>query len=271
MVATSVLPSPVSSSAMQRLWMAMPPTICTSNWRWPIARLAASRTRANASTSRLLSESPCRARSRRPWARALQLFGAQNLIERLECVDPFDQNGVAAQPAGMGRSGELLNSIQPRWAKATGHGVSYSSSVWHHGESPGTALFHQFDRARGTRAQTLRYLTGQDRRRLSRYRRFRVDVGRDPDGRSERLVGAMADRCRCRTDVLEPASSKTPSNRPAPEIERGWSLPSGGVSPTFPRRWASPGFSAPGASPHRIAAPSALSTNKPALGRNRSR
>ena len=99
MVATSVLPSPVSSSAMQRLWIAMPPTICTSNWRWPIARLAASRTRANASTSRLLSESPWRALNRRPWARAFSSSAVQNLIHRLECIDPFDQDGSNG-PAG---------------------------------------------------------------------------------------------------------------------------------------------------------------------------
>ena len=176
---------------MQRLWMAMPPTIWTSNWRWPIARLAASRTRANASTSRLLSESPCRARIRRPWARDLQLVGAEDLVERLECVDPIDQNRVTAQPAGMGRSGELLNSIQPRWAQATGHGVSFSPSVWHHDESPGTTLFHQFDRRGAPALETLPYYNGtRSAAIIPRSSRFgRASRGPDGSFRSRSWVG----------------------------------------------------------------------------------
>ena len=146
----------------------------------------------------------------------LQLFGDSGPRERLERVDAIDQHGITAQPAGMGRPGQLLNSIQPRWAKATGHGVSFSSSVWHHDESPGTALFHQIDRAErraepfpsnGTRSRRLsepnavtsalrRFQTSHEfpdnspksanpnpnPNRRHRFRRAEEKRGRDPEG-----------------------------------------------------------------------------------------
>ena len=40
---TRVLPSPVFISAIQPKCRAAPPISCTSKWRWPITRLAASR------------------------------------------------------------------------------------------------------------------------------------------------------------------------------------------------------------------------------------
>ena len=117
MVATSVLPSPVSSSAMQRLWIAMPPTICTSNWRWPIARLAASRDQGKRLDQQAVERIALSGSQPQSVGSRLELLRAEDLVERLECVDPLDQDRVAAQPAGMGRSGQLLNSIQPRWGQ----------------------------------------------------------------------------------------------------------------------------------------------------------
>ena len=57
-VETRVLPSPVFISAIQPKCRAAPPISWTSKWRWPMVRLAASRTVAKASTSRSLSSSP---------------------------------------------------------------------------------------------------------------------------------------------------------------------------------------------------------------------
>ena len=39
----------------------------------------------------------------------------------------IDQHGISAQPAGMGRPGELLYAIQPGWAQACGHMTSTPS------------------------------------------------------------------------------------------------------------------------------------------------
>ena len=57
-MATSVLPSPVFISAIMPRLSTMPPMSCTSKWRMPSARTAASRTTANASGSRSSSDSP---------------------------------------------------------------------------------------------------------------------------------------------------------------------------------------------------------------------
>src|SRR5438552_2149686 len=51
-------------------WSTMPPSNWTSKWRWPSARLAASRTVANASTSRSSSAAPSASRCRNDAARA---------------------------------------------------------------------------------------------------------------------------------------------------------------------------------------------------------
>src|SRR4051812_33948896 len=64
-VAVRVLPSPVLISAIEPSWSTMPPISCTSKWRWPRARLPASRVRAKDSGSSSSSASPLRARSRR--------------------------------------------------------------------------------------------------------------------------------------------------------------------------------------------------------------
>src|SRR5829696_6289621 len=69
-VAVSVLPSPVFISAIEPSWSAIPPMSCTSKWRWPSPRLAASRVRANDSARRSSRDSPFRARSRSASARS---------------------------------------------------------------------------------------------------------------------------------------------------------------------------------------------------------
>src|SRR5436190_9276840 len=67
-VAVRVFPSPVFISAIAPSRRTMPPISCTSKWRWPRVRRAASRQSANASGRRSSSGSPLRARSRRPSA-----------------------------------------------------------------------------------------------------------------------------------------------------------------------------------------------------------
>src|SRR5258705_1459590 len=57
-VATSVLPSPVAISAIVPLWSTMPPISCTSKWRIPTLRRAASRQTAKASGRISSSGSP---------------------------------------------------------------------------------------------------------------------------------------------------------------------------------------------------------------------
>src|SRR4051812_11530655 len=69
-VAVSVLPSPVRISAIEPSCRTMPPMSWTSKWRWPRARLPASRVRAKDSGSSSSIDSPPLARSRSPSARS---------------------------------------------------------------------------------------------------------------------------------------------------------------------------------------------------------
>ena len=74
---TSVLPSPVFISAIQPKCSARPPISCTSKWRWPSTRQAASRTTAKASTARSSRDSPFSSRSLNStvmWASASSLM-----------------------------------------------------------------------------------------------------------------------------------------------------------------------------------------------------
>ena len=127
MVATSVLPSPVSSSAMQRLMDR--DAAHDLHVELALADRCAWRPRAPGRTPRpagCSANHPAGPSACSSWARAFSSSGRAGLQLGLKCVDPIDQNGVSAQPAGMGRPGQLLNPIQPGWAKAAGHGDSDS-------------------------------------------------------------------------------------------------------------------------------------------------
>ena len=101
-----------------RLWIATPPTSWTSKCRWPIVRLAASRTSANASTSRQLSESPWRCAKPQIVRPVLQLVVREGFKSRLHVVDSLDTNraNLLNRPAGVGpvNCETRFSHIEPR-------------------------------------------------------------------------------------------------------------------------------------------------------------
>ena len=89
-MATSVLPSPVFISAILPWCSTMPPMSCTSKWRWPSVRLAASRTVAKAGTSRSSRSAPSSSCLRNMVRAGAQLGVGQLRDLRLKRVDRGD-------------------------------------------------------------------------------------------------------------------------------------------------------------------------------------
>ena len=120
-MATSVLPSPVFISAMMPSLSTMPPTSCTSKWRRPIERLAASRQAAKASGQQVVEVLAGFEPGAELGRLARELGVAERLHLGLERVDRLDARVVLAQLAALAQGEELGQDV--------GHGNATLSGV----------------------------------------------------------------------------------------------------------------------------------------------
>ena len=112
MVAARVLPSPVFISAMLPRCRAAPPISCTSKWRMPSVRLAASRTAANASGSRSSSDSPFDVALAQLDGLVAQLVVGQLLERVFEVVDRLGVVLEAAQGAALADAQDSFENVR---------------------------------------------------------------------------------------------------------------------------------------------------------------
>src|SRR3990170_2042722 len=118
--ATSVLPSPVFSSAILPSWRALAPISCTSKARWPSLRRIASRTTANASGRRSSRVSPSwkRRRSspvlaRRPSSSRASASGSRSLTSSTRGASFFSSRSLPLEKS-LPRSAMAFPPIMPR-------------------------------------------------------------------------------------------------------------------------------------------------------------
>ena len=118
----------------------MPPTNCTSKWRWPSVRLPASRTTAKASGSRSSSVAPSASRSRNSTVLAAQRLVRQRLHRRLQRVD-------LRHPALVGLEGAIVGGAEDGAGDGSEHGKPSATACppaaghqvgvpWAHGPTP---------------------------------------------------------------------------------------------------------------------------------------
>ena len=89
------------------MWMAMPPTICTSKWRWLIARLAGFAHQGKGLHQQDVQRIPLPGPQSQLVRLGLELLEGAPFQLRFERVDSFHDHRIPAQPPRVSRAGKL--------------------------------------------------------------------------------------------------------------------------------------------------------------------